>query len=130
MLTKISKDKRRVATADKMIWQKADHPLVAELFFFPRLSLSPPVMFEHMAGTGLGSFLDRCRLVITDTEDCPGDHDSWPCLRYVHGRSEAMRGEHEVTSVLLALQCQDPTPESDWIPQLTEIYQQFLSALK
>lgn len=131
MLVKISKDKRHVATANKMVWQKSEHPLVSDLFFFHRLSLSPPVMFEHMAGAALIGFLDHCRLVIKDIEGCPEDHESWPDLRYVHGRSEAMRGEHEVTSVLLALQrAEVEVPELEWAAQLPEIYRQFLVTLK
>lgn len=130
MLVKISKDKRKIATADKIIWQPFDHPMVESLFFMHRISLHPPVMFEHLSGMGLINFLDRCRLVIKDMEGCEGDHDSWDCLRYVHGRSEAMKGEHEVTSVLLALQRQPAPHEAEWLGQLPEIYARFLKTLK
>lgn len=127
MLIKLTKDKRLIAVAEKVISSATDHPHAHSLFYFYRVSLSPPVMFEHLAGKGLFGILDRCNLVIDDGKDKMVWHD----LRYVHGRSEAMKGEHEVTSVLLAAFRPDTTiSEAEWLTQLPKIYMNFQRTLK
>jgi hypothetical protein len=90
-------------------------------YFFSRVSLSPPVLFEHLAGTGLGKFFNGSS-VFSDGESLAED------LRYVHGRSEVMRGKSTISSVLLAR----PEPEGGvtdmaWLSYLPEIYRKFLS---
>lgn len=90
-------------------------------YFFNRVRLSPPILFEHLAGTGLGSFLNGATLRVNGE---PLAED----LRYVHGRSEVMRGSHTISSVLLAR----PEPEGGvtdmaWLSYLPEIYRKFLS---
>jgi hypothetical protein len=90
-------------------------------YFFGRIHLSPPILFEHLSGTGLGNFLNGVDIsvdgVVTSKE-----------LRYVHGRSEVMRGKHTVGSVLLAR----PEPEGGvtdmkWLTYLPDIYKKFLA---
>lgn len=127
MRIKIVKDKRRIATAEKFVQHQVGGDVVDSLFFFHRISLEPPIMFEHLAGTGLTGFLDRSRLVIEND----GEKLIWHDLRYVHGRSEALKGEHDVTSVLLAyIKPGVQVNELEWIGQLPDIYQNFLKTLK
>ena len=90
-------------------------------YFFNRVRMSPPVLFEHLAGIGLGSFLNGSQIRV-DGELIAQD------LRYVHGRSEVMRGNHSINSVLLAR----PEPEGGvtdiaWLSYLPAIYKKFLS---
>jgi hypothetical protein len=94
---------------------------VIKCYFFHRVYLSPPVLFEHLAGTGLGKFLNDVKLFI-EGELVAED------LRYVHGRSEVMRGNHTISSVLLAR----PEPEGGvtdvaWLSYLPSIYRKFLN---
>ena len=88
--------------------------------FFKKVNLSPPVLFEHLAGTGLAKFLNGAGVIL-------GQEPLGEGLRYVHGRSEVMRGRASVTSVLLA----KPEPEDamtfeDWVMDLPQIYRKFL----
>lgn len=90
-------------------------------FFFDHVQMSPPILFEHLAGSALSRFFNG-----TDMRLNGGIVAG--ALRYVHGRSEVMRGKPEVTSVLLAR----PEPEggvSDvlWLSYLPEIYKKFLA---
>lgn len=89
--------------------------------FFGTVSLAPPVLFEHLAGTGLGKFFDGSE-VLFDNEPLA------TYLRYVHGRSEVMHGKPIISSVLLAR----PEPEGGvtdtaWLTYLPEIYRKFLA---
>lgn len=90
-------------------------------YFFGRVRLSPPILFEHLAGTGLVKFFNGTSM-LSDGELVAED------LRYVHGRSEVMRGKNTISSVLLAR----PEPEGGvtdmaWLSYLPEIYMKFLS---
>ena len=90
-----------------------------KVHFFPIFTLSPPVMFEHLSGRGLAAFLDKGLLKPPDGE---GQN-----VRYVHGRSEVMRGNHRVSSVLLAeVPEQDAFSETAWMINLPKIYKKFL----
>lgn len=90
-------------------------------YFFSRIYLSPPILFEHLAGTGMGKFLNGATLSV---EGEPVVRD----LRYVHGRSEVLRGRHTIGSVLLAR----PEPEggvtdTSWLSYLPAVYKKFLA---
>jgi len=87
-------------------------------YYFSVLNLESPVVFEHLSGRALTHFLDRCSIRFIDQE-VEG-------LRYVHGRSEAMKGKHKVSAVLL-VQIQDPPEELAWLAALPAIYKEFLS---
>lgn len=88
-------------------------------YFFSRVTLSPPVLFEHMAGTGLSRFFEGSDLYIEDKPPELG-------LRYVHGRSEAMKGKATISSVLLARPTPEDVPMSSWVQYLPSIYKEFL----
>ena len=126
MLIKLKQNTELVATANEMmVHLPLDNQVVQTLYFFPRISLSPPVIFVHMSGTGLMAFLDHCRLIFGEEPDKKKVED----LRYVHGRSETLKGETEVTSVLLAKLSQ-PISEPTWLEQVPEIYAKFLKTCK
>jgi hypothetical protein len=90
------------------------------LFFFPSIQLTPPVLFEHLAGKALGAFLEGSGLE-TDSEHVEP-------LRYVHGRTETMRGTNKISSVLLAeIRHPEPVDEALWLSNLPTIYTKFLA---
>jgi len=89
-------------------------------FFFNRVHLSPPILFEHLAGTGLSKFFNNTEVLLDGESLSKG-------LRYVHGRSEVMRGSTSINSVLLA--CPEPIDgmsDVDWLYSLPKIYSRFL----
>lgn len=113
---------RVVATATSM--RKATlSEIVADelrLFFFPTIELTPPVLFEHLAGKALAAFLEKCGLE-TDEEHVEP-------LRYIHGRTETMRGKNRISSVLLAeVRHPEPVDEALWLSNLPTIYKKFLA---
>lgn len=90
------------------------------LFFFSSIQLTPPVLFEHLAGKALSAFLEGCGLETDDEHVEP--------LRYVHGRTETMRGASRVSSVLLAeIRHPEPVDEALWLSNLPTIYTKFLA---
>lgn len=134
MTTVIRKNGNDVATATRQYQlivgvDKLDLPGVRtlHLVYFPELQLEPPVTFEHLAGTALAHFLDGCQMASSVGEDVPVGSESDP-YRYVHGRSEVMKGKHYVSSVLLARpEFEQPIPEVQWLSYLPEIYKHFLA---
>lgn len=97
------------------------------LFYFPKINLTPIIAFEHLAGTALSKWLNGCRVIM----NADGEESSVGPLRYVHGHSEAMRGKHAITTVLLADPITDKAlSETQWLPLLPEIYKQFMSSYK
>lgn len=119
----ILKDGDEVATADRVARVVFAKPIwegirVLTCFYFNRLFLSPPVTFRHLAGEALIKFLDNTNLVIDDAIYEP--------MRYVHGRSEVMKGKHEVTAVLLA-RVEGSVEPLQWMSYLPEIYQRFMA---
>ena len=98
------------------------------LWYFGEVAMSPPVLFEHLAGTALVRFFDRAEMTIDDQPMVIDD------LRYVHGRSEVMKGQARVSAVLLARPTfqapQGPIPEPQWLSYLPQIYKQFLALRK
>jgi len=90
-------------------------------FFFNRVQMSPPILFEHLAGAALSRFFNGTEVLL---DDGVLEKD----LRYVHGRSEVMRGKPEVTSVLLARsEPEGGVPDALWLSYLPEIYKKFLA---
>lgn len=87
-------------------------------FYFPRLRLSPPVIWKVLAGTALGHFLDHCTLQRKAGHRIED-------LRYVHGRAETMKGKPTVSTVLLA-RVRTDLPNDRWLTYLPAIYQEFL----
>jgi hypothetical protein len=90
-------------------------------YFFGRVRMAPPILFEHLSGASLGNFLNGSSLSIDGEAVASG-------LKYVHGRSEVMRGTPTISSVLLAR----PEPEGGvtdmaWLSYLPGIYKKFLS---
>ena len=90
------------------------------LFYFKTIRLSPIVTFAHLAGDALIRWLDGAYL------HQEGSPDVGP-VRYVHGRSEVMKGKHTVSSVLLAI----PTfsremSQAEWASCIPSIYKKFL----
>lgn len=93
-------------------------------YYFPQVKLAPPVLFEHLAGTALMQFLDHCSLVF-DEEAC----DMVDGLRYVHGRSETMKGSSRISAVLLAKPKGGPMDDPTWMIHLPAIYKRFLDTM-
>jgi hypothetical protein len=93
-------------------------PGVDELdcYYFPKLNLSPPATFRHLAGMALTGFLDNTSLMI-------GKNILGP-MRYVHGRSEVMKGSHTVSAVLLVKVTGSVDPGL-WTTYLPDIYRCF-----
>lgn len=91
--------------------------------FFPALTMDPPVVFEHLAGTALSKYLHGSMVACEEK-----DLLVFP-MGYVHGRSEVMRGQPKISSVLLIKTAEMPT-----LLELTEgsaeIYQKFLEVVK
>ena len=106
----IWKDGRKVADASRIETMSLSEQhlkqfsgvAAMELFYFEAVDVSPPILFEHLAGRALMAFLDCSLLLVSqfaDDEGMAGRHDN---LRYVHGRSEVMRGTPQISAVLLA----------------------------
>lgn len=91
-----------------------------DCYYFHRMTLYPPVMFEHLAGSGLMQFMDHSDIVF-------GEDHTVPNVRYVHGKSEVLKGKHTVSTVLLADPCPSEGPSaSAWMMYLPDIYRRFL----
>lgn len=89
-------------------------------YYFSVLHLEPPVVFEHLSGRALTYFFDHCSAKFQDEEVIN--------LRYVHGRSEVMKGKHKVSAVLLIrVQTEGPLDNLLWLSYLPSIYEEFLS---
>ena len=98
-----------------------------DLVYFPTVVLTPPATFEHLAGTGLNRFFDRCQISSTMGEGVPTGTLSEP-FRYVHGKSELMKGKHTVSAVLLAHpEFEAEIPEPQWLSYLPKIWKHFLA---
>lgn len=96
------------------------------LFHFKRLTLEPPVLFEHLSGVGLMAFLDYCDFkVIAD-----GRTTIHEDLRYIHGRSEAMKGNPQVSAVVLAkIEPAEDFNEIRFRTQIPDIYRELLAQM-
>ena len=118
-----------VATAPKttaVFFLKRDKELEdikrLDLWYFSSVHMEPCMAFEHLAGTALSRFFDNCTLIVDAKQIGP--------LRYVHGRSEVMKGKHAVTSVLLCMPVFDQEiSNSVWLSYLPKIYKKALAGL-
>jgi hypothetical protein len=93
------------------------------LLHFSRVTLEPPVLFEHLSGLGLASFFDHSEFRVE------GDRrkEHYADLRYVHGRSEVLRGNPAISAVVLAkIAANKDFDERRFKTQLPAIYQEFL----
>ena len=95
-----------------------------QLYTFKTIKLEHMIVFEHLAGTALSKWLNNSSLKVTLADGTERQIDN---LRYVHGRSEVMKGKQTISSVVLA----DPTFTSEislsqWIAYLPTIYSQYL----
>ena len=93
-----------------------------EAVSMPRVELNRTVLFEHMNGRPLSAFFNGCGIVIQRGED-EKDWQQLEPLFYVHGRSEALRGNVTVTAVVLVKfpTGQEPDPR-ELLPKLPAIY--------
>jgi hypothetical protein len=92
------------------------------LYYFKRISLVPTVTFEHLAGGSLSKWLNDCQIVKTSLGP------EAETLKYVHGRSEVMRGKTTISSVLLAnMHFTKPMERCEWSAYLPEIYRMFMA---
>ena len=96
-----------------------------KLYYFKRISLVPIVTFEHLAGTSLSKWLNDCQILVVPPGRSIGPDTE--TLKYVHGRSEVMRGRTTISSVLLAdIHVTKPLEASQWFSHLPEIYRKFM----
>jgi len=96
-----------------------------QLYYFSEIKLSPKAVFQHLAGTPLRAWLDGSGFVATPSKE--EDEPVGP-LRYVHGRSEVMKGRHYISTVLLAKLAGD-TSEAAWMSAIPAIYKKFTALL-
>ena len=89
-------------------------------YSFPQVTLDRTVLFEHMQGRSLQAFFNGCVVDFTTDGGTEGTSSPLP-VTYVHGRSEALRGNVTVSAVVLA---EFPAPISyrEIAAQLPEIY--------
>ena len=94
---------------------------------FRKLTMEPPILFEHLSGVGLMGFLDHCEIrVPSELATNLNDKD----LRYVHGRSEVMRGNPLISAVVLArVGKADDYNELRFKTQLPDIYRALLDQM-
>jgi len=95
-----------------------------DLYYFNHITLKSYISYEHMAGQALSHYLDGCELLMEKPDTC----DRYVLdLRYIHGRSEIMRGKQTVSAVLLAkLRFVKPIPDPTWIANIPEIYKRYM----
>ena len=94
-----------------------------DLYYFQRIFMSPAVVFFHFAGKPLSTWLDMCN------GQMEGSADLITSLRYVHGRSEVMKGSHTISAVLLARVAGDEVPEAEWMASMPQVYRRFTALL-
>lgn len=96
------------------------------LYYFKRISLVPTVTFEHLAGDSLSKWLNDCQIVEIPFGGPLGPEAE--TLKYVHGRSEVMRGKTTISLVLLAdMHFTKPMERYEWVAYLPEIYRMFMT---
>lgn len=117
----IWKGGRKIADASDIMTFPFDAP-PAKLYYFQRIEMAPPVLFEHLAGTALVQFLDECSMLIKFSGEEPQSVDG---LRYIHGRSEVMKGTPSISAVLLAA-FETPVSRLELLPLQPRIYEKFL----
>ena len=97
-----------------------------KLYYFKKISLVPRVTFEHLAGAALVTWLDDCQMVELPLGGRLGPEAE--TLKYVHGRSEVMRGKNTISSVLLAdMHFTKLMAQHQWSGYLPEIYRKFMT---
>lgn len=97
-----------------------------KLYYFKKISLVPTVTFEHLAGGSLSKWLNDCQIVEVPLGGSLGPEAD--TLKYVHGRSEVMRGRTTISSVLLAdMHFTKPMARCEWQCYLPEIYRMFMA---
>lgn len=108
---------------EPIMWPGMKH---LSLLHFRRLNMEPPVLFEHLSGVGLSGFLDHCDI----RADEQFKHLEAKDLRYIHGRSEVMRGTPAVSAVVLAkIDPADDFEEIRFRTQMPEIYRTLLQQM-
>jgi len=126
----IIKDMSAVGFFHKDPWRgQLHHPVVGpvNLVYLNKITLSPPVLFEHLNGSGLMKWLDRSQLSATfDDADRVIEE---PIFRYIHGRSDVMKGTPSITSVLLGCPNSDVN-EASWLSSLPSMWLEFQKIYK
>jgi hypothetical protein len=95
-----------------------------DLYYFKTIQLKSYIGYEHMAGRALSYYLDGSEVLI----EKPGEQSKLITdLKYIHGRSEVMRGRQTVSSVLLAkLRFVTSVEAASWLLNIPEIYKRYL----
>ncbi|CAB4131321.1 hypothetical protein UFOVP276_173 [uncultured Caudovirales phage] len=95
-----------------------------DLYYFKTIQLKSYIVYEHMAGRALSYYLDGSELLM----EKPGEQSRLVTdLKFIHGRSEVMRGRQTVSSVLLAkLRFITPVASVSWQINIPEIYKRYL----
>ena len=91
------------------------------LFYFANVTLSPPLVFDHMSGLALTRIFDGTDLIIGDR--------TLKGLKYIHGRSDVAKGKPSVTAVLLASMPPETNKEQAMLA-MPRLYTAFLSLPK
>ena len=130
MKCEIWKDGRQVTTEVEVTKRlelngRFDGVKSISLYYFNTIHLLPPIVYEHMAGQGLAHWLEGCELRGIDTMTVV--HPSKD-LRYIHGRTEVLRGNPTVSTVLLAhpIFSKAESP-GQWVGYVPEIFKQFMA---
>jgi len=93
-------------------------------YYFQRMTLFPPIVWQVLGGASLGRFFDGSSLLVQRGED---KLDEAHGLRYVHGRAEVAKGRPTISTVLLVqVEAKESLPADQWIGYLPEIYKSFL----
>jgi hypothetical protein len=95
-----------------------------DLYYFKHIQLKSYIVYEHMAGQALSFYLDGCELLLEHSGEQPRHITE---VRYIHGRSEIMRGKQTVSTVLLVkLRFVTSAPGPSWIINIPEIYKRYM----
>jgi hypothetical protein len=98
--------------------------VVLTLYYFSQIRLAPKIVFRHLTGVPLKTWLDEADLLLPEGS---GGTLIGP-LRYIHGRSEALKGKTSTSAVLLA-RLNQPVPEATWTAAIPGIYKRFTQQL-
>lgn len=104
--------------------------ICVQLYYFHEIKLSPVAVFKHLTGVPLKAWLENSSFAEMPRTVDTGTAAPVPIgpLRYVHGRSEVMKGRHYISLVLLA-SLSGPVDELQWMSSIPSIYKDFTRLL-